>query len=94
MARSVGSTFDTILPIARQERVGAINWGLFHDVENPSRYVETFVSESWTEHLRQHERITKADLAIEQHAISFHIGKDSPRISHLIGENVSKGKRK
>jgi len=28
MARSVGSTFDTILPIAKQERVGAINWGL------------------------------------------------------------------
>ncbi len=27
MARSVGSTFDTILPIARQEHVGAINWG-------------------------------------------------------------------
>jgi hypothetical protein len=27
MARSVGSTFDTILPIAKQERVGVINWG-------------------------------------------------------------------
>jgi len=27
MARSIGSTFDTILPIARQEHVGAINWG-------------------------------------------------------------------
>lgn len=27
MARSAGSTFDTILPIARQEQVGAINWG-------------------------------------------------------------------
>ena len=27
MARSVGSTFDGVLPIARQERVGAINWG-------------------------------------------------------------------
>jgi hypothetical protein len=27
MARPVGSTFDTILPIAKQERVGAINWG-------------------------------------------------------------------
>jgi cellulase (glycosyl hydrolase family 5) len=27
MARSVGSTFDTVLPIAKQERVGAINWG-------------------------------------------------------------------
>jgi hypothetical protein len=27
MARSVGSTFDTVLPVAKQERVGAINWG-------------------------------------------------------------------
>jgi hypothetical protein len=27
MARSVGSTFDTILPIAKEEKVGAINWG-------------------------------------------------------------------
>jgi len=71
-------------------RDGAINWRLFHDVENPSRYIETFVSESWTEHLRQHDRITKADLAVEQRAISFHIGTDSPRISHLIAENMTK----
>jgi hypothetical protein len=28
MARSVGSTFDTVLPIAHRYRVGAINWGL------------------------------------------------------------------
>jgi hypothetical protein len=27
MARSAGSTFDTILPVAKEERVGAINWG-------------------------------------------------------------------
>ena len=27
MARAVGSTFDGILPIAKQEHVGAINWG-------------------------------------------------------------------
>jgi hypothetical protein len=27
MARSVGSTFDTILPVAKQEHVGVINWG-------------------------------------------------------------------
>jgi Cellulase (glycosyl hydrolase family 5) len=28
MARPVGSTFDTILPIAKKHHVGAINWGL------------------------------------------------------------------
>jgi hypothetical protein len=27
MARSVGSTFDTVLPIAKQHHVAAINWG-------------------------------------------------------------------
>jgi len=75
-------------------RDGAINWGLYHDVENPNRYVETFISESWTDHLRQHERITKSDVAIEDKARSFHIGKDPPRISHLIGENTFKQNQK
>jgi quinol monooxygenase YgiN len=73
-------------------RDGATSWELFHDVENPSRYVMMFTSESWTEHLRQHERMTKSDLAIEQHAISFHVGKSPPRISHLISEDMSKQK--
>ena len=27
MARSAGSTFDAILPLAKEEKVGAINWG-------------------------------------------------------------------
>jgi MFS family permease len=71
-------------------RDGAINWELFHDIEDPSRYVMMFTSGSWTEHLRQHERITKADLAVEEHARSFHIGKDPPRISHLISEDTFK----
>ncbi len=28
MARSAGSTFDTVLPVAKEHRVAAINWGL------------------------------------------------------------------
>jgi hypothetical protein len=28
MARNIGSTFDTTLPIAKAHHVGAINWGL------------------------------------------------------------------
>ncbi|MCL2661107.1 MAG: 1,4-beta-xylanase, partial [Acidobacteriaceae bacterium] len=27
MARGAGSTFDTILPLAKKYRVGAVNWG-------------------------------------------------------------------
>ncbi len=87
--------FESVMHGIRSLRLrdGAINWGLFHDVENPTRYVETFISASWTEHLRQHERITKADVAIEDKARSFHIGKDPPRISHLIAENTFRQNR-
>src|SRR5262249_28007189 len=34
-------------------RDGAVHWALYHDLSRPGRYVETFVVESWLEHLRQ-----------------------------------------
>src|SRR5207245_2229322 len=71
-------------------RDGAINWSLFRDVENPSRYVETFVVESWAEHLRQHERITKTDKEIQDRVNTFHVGKTDPVVDHFIGTTIPK----
>ena len=67
-----------------RRRDGAIRWGLFSDTSDPSRYVETFVVESWAEHLRQHERVTVADRVAEERARAFHIGETPPIVSHLI----------
>ena len=39
-----------------RRRDGAFRWGIFQDLENPDRYVETFLVDSWAEHARQHER--------------------------------------
>jgi hypothetical protein len=66
-------------------RDGAINWGVFHNIANPDRYVETFMAESWAEHLRYHERFTNIDREIEDHVLSFHIGKAAPLVNHFIG---------
>jgi hypothetical protein len=63
-------------PIRRRD--GAIMWGLFTDAENPSRYLEMFMSETWGEHLRQHYRLTVSDSDIELHVSSFHIGPEPP----------------
>jgi hypothetical protein len=61
-----------------------VDWGLFEDVAEQGRYLETFVIESWGEHLRQHERTTVADRLISERANSFHILDGSPPVSHLL----------
>jgi quinol monooxygenase YgiN len=67
-----------------RRRDGAISWGLFHDAAEPERYVESFVVESWVEHMRQHQRATVADREVTERVRSFHMGPEPPRVSHLI----------
>ncbi len=80
------------LSISRR-RDGAIRWGLFEDTADPSRYLETFVVESWAEHLRQHERVTAADRTDQERASAFHIGDTPPIIAHLIYAHDVEGDR-
>ena len=44
-----------------RRRDGAIYWHHFIDTADPRRHLEVFVVESWLEHMRQHERVTRAD---------------------------------
>ena len=67
-----------------RRRDGAVDWGLYEDVAEPGRYLETFVVESWGEHLRQHERATVADRQISERANSFHLRDIPPVVSHLL----------
>ena len=67
-----------------RRRDGGITWGLYQDTGDPDRYLETFVSESWGEHMRQHARATMADRRTEARARSFHSGDTAPIVSHTI----------
>jgi len=71
-----------------RRRDGAIRWGLFRDPAEPGRFIESFVVESWAEHLRQHARATEADREEEDRAKAFHIGDGWPVTTHLIAEHV------
>jgi len=70
-----------------RRRDGAIRWGLFEDPANPGRYLESFLVESWAEHLRQHLRVTHSDKAIEDAARSFHNGPNLPKVTHWIADD-------
>jgi MFS family permease len=70
--------------LARERRRdGAYAWGVFEDAAEEGRIVETFLVESWLEHLRQHERVTNADRVLQEMVNSFHI-QGEPRVTHLI----------
>ena len=73
-----------------RQRDGAIRWNLLRDTADPQRYIETFVTESWVEHLRQHERVTGEDREVEERAQAFHLGPEPPKVTHLIAEQLPK----
>jgi len=67
-----------------RRRDGAYEWGLFEDPAQEGRFVETFLTDSWLEHLRSHERVTKADRILEQMVWRFQID-GQPKTTHLLG---------
>jgi MFS family permease len=66
-----------------RRRDGAYAWNVYEDLEDPGRYLETFTVASWSEHMRQHERLTVSDLEIQTRVLELHEG-DPPPARHLL----------
>ena len=66
-----------------RRRDGAYRWGVFEDTADPSRFVETFLVDSWLEHLRQHERVTNADRVLQTQVQRFQL-EGTPKVTHMI----------
>jgi hypothetical protein len=71
-----------------RRRDGAYQWGIYRDIKVPNRFVEIFLVHSWAEHLRQHERQTKADRELEQRVYSYVLGE--PKVPHLLYPDSTK----
>ena len=81
-AHAFAQAIRNLEPIRRRD--GAVNWAVYQDPGQKGRYVESFVVESWVEHLRQHERVTASDRAVEERIRRFHVGGAPPVVTHLI----------
>jgi predicted MFS family arabinose efflux permease len=68
---------------SERRRDGAYRWGVYEDTAEQGRFVETFVVASWIEHLRQHERVTKADRLQEQVVLRFNLAGE-PKVTHFV----------
>jgi MFS family permease len=65
-----------------RRRDGASRWGICRDLEMADRYLETFIVSSWAEHLRQHDRLTRADSQLEERLRGCILGE--PTVRHLV----------
>jgi len=72
-----------------RRRNGAYFWQLFHDSENPTRFIECFMDESWVEHLRQHERASVADREIQRVAKQYLAQGTTTKSSHYLADRES-----
>jgi len=85
--------FRAVMQESRRSRLrqGALSWELFRDTNDPGRYLEYFVDESWVEHLRRFDRVTAADVALRARRLAFHLGEQPPVVTRYIAEPVRHG---
>ena len=67
---------------------GMAYWELFQDTTDIGHYIEIRIADTWTDHMRQHERVTK-NVQIMEDKIRLLL-KDGPKpiVSHYIGKSA------
>ena len=66
-----------------RRRSGAYDWGVYEDPADVGRFIETFMTDSWIEHLRLHQRVTNTDRISERALRRFQVD-GQPKATHLI----------
>ncbi|ARO32613.1 major facilitator superfamily protein (plasmid) [Rhizobium sp. NXC14] len=67
-----------------QSRVGARQWTLTRDVQQPSRWLETFRTPTWADYQRLHHRLTAADKRLDDELKALSVASDLPRTIILV----------
>ena len=85
--------FRALMHESRRSRLrqGALEWELLRDVNQPGRFIEQIVDESWTEHLRRFDRVTTSDVALRDRKLAFHIGGGPPLVTRCVVEGLARG---
>jgi quinol monooxygenase YgiN len=79
-----GPFLDAVAVLAAERRRdGAFDWDVFEDLSQQGHFVETFMLDSWIEHLRQHERVTRADRELQDRVNRYQVD-GAPKVTHLI----------
>jgi hypothetical protein len=68
---------------------GMAHWELFQDPADLGHYIEIRIADAWTDHMRQHEYVTKNVQVMEDRIRALIKDCPEPIISHYIGRSLS-----
>ncbi len=85
--------FCSLMHESRRSRLrqGALQWELLRDINQPGRYIEQIIDESWTEHLRRFDRVTASDVELRERKLAFHIAEGPPLVTRCVVEDLARG---
>lgn len=77
------NAFLNLMPERRraQSRAGARHWNLQRDLQEPSHWIETFRTPTWTDYLRLNHRLTIKDNQLDERLSQLHSGERSRQLT-------------
>lgn len=67
-----------------RQRNGAYSWSIARDIADPESWTERYHCPTWLDYLRQRNRSTQSERALDQQAVAFHIGPGPVRIRRML----------
>ncbi|MCK1329486.1 MFS transporter [Bradyrhizobium sp. CW9] len=67
-----------------RQRNGAYAWSIARDIADPELWTERYQCPTWFDYLRQRNRSTQLERALDREAAAFHIGREAVRIRRML----------
>lgn len=67
-----------------RQRNGAYGWSIARDIANPELWTERYHCPTWLDYLRQRNRSTQSERALDRQAMAFHIGPEPGRVRRML----------
>lgn len=86
VAHENARTFHSLMQNVQlfRQRSGAYRWSIARDIANPEPWTERYHCPTWLDYLRQRNRSTQSERALDQEAAAFHIGPEPVRVRRML----------
>lgn len=67
-----------------RKRNGAYGWSIARDIADPELWTERYHCPTWLDYLRQRNRSTRSERALDRRAMAFHVGPGPIRVRRML----------